>query len=69
MRGDDAGFEIEAIGEIGRHIEFAAGDVDIAMGGLAEGDNARVKPMHQSAEGQKIQPARCGGCPEPVSCG
>ena len=56
-RGDDAGFEIEAIGEIGRHIELAAGNMDIAMSCLAEGDNARVKSMHQSPERQKIQSA------------
>ena len=56
-RRGDAGFKPEAIGKIGRNIKFAARDVNIAMSGLAKRDDARVKPMNQSAERQKIQRA------------
>ncbi len=45
-RGSDAGFQAEAVGQVGRHVEFAAADVDIAVCRLAERDDACVEPMY-----------------------
>ena len=56
-RGGDAGLHAEAIGEIGGAIELAAADVDLALGGLAEGDDSRIEAMNQGAERQEIQGA------------
>ena len=42
------------------HVELAAADVDLAFGRLAEGDDAGVETMDQSAEGHKIQRALFG---------
>ena len=54
-RARDAGVEPEAVGEIGGNVEFAATDVDVAVRRLAERDDAGVKPVDESAEGQEIQ--------------
>ena len=53
----DAGLQAEAVGQVGGDVELAAADVDLALGGLAEGDDARVEAMHQRAEGHQIQRA------------
>ena len=53
--GGDAGLQAEAVGQVGGDVEFAAADVDLALGGLAEGDDARVEPMDQGAEGHEVQ--------------
>ena len=54
-RRGDAGLQAEAIGQVGGDVEFAAADVDLALGRLAEGDDARVEPVDQGAEGHKVQ--------------
>src|ERR1051326_5904215 len=46
-RGPDASLNLEAIGEVSGDIEFAATDVDVAMRGLAEGNDAGIEPMDQ----------------------
>ena len=46
----DAGLHPEAVRQIGGDIELAAADVDLALAGLAEGDDARIQTMHQRAE-------------------
>ena len=56
----DAGLQAEAVGEVGRDVEFAAADVDVTVSRLAERDDARVKTMNKSAEGQEVQLARGG---------
>ena len=43
--------------EVGGDVEFAAADVDVAVGGLAERDDARIEAMDQRAQGQEIQGA------------
>ena len=58
--GGDAGVQAEAIGEVGGAVEFAAADVDVALGGLAERDDAGIETMDQGAEGQEVQRAFFG---------
>jgi hypothetical protein len=48
--GGDAGGHAEAVRKVRGAIEFAAADVDPALGGLMEGDDARVETMDQRAE-------------------
>ena len=45
--GGDAGAEAETVGQVGGDVEFAAADVNVAVGGLAEGDDARVQTVDQ----------------------
>ena len=59
-RAGDAGVEPEAIGEIGRDVELAAADVDVAMRRFAERDDAGVEAMDEGAEGTEIECALCG---------
>jgi hypothetical protein len=49
-RGGDAGLEAEAVGQVGRDVELAAADVDGALGGLAERDDAGVEAVDEGAE-------------------
>ena len=49
-RGRNAGVEAKTIGEICGDVKFTAADVDIAVGRFAEGNNARIQPMHQRAQ-------------------
>ena len=58
-RAGDAGVEAEAVRQICGDVEFAAADVDVAMRRLAERDDARVEPVDQRAEREKIK--RAGG--------
>ena len=51
----DAGLQAEAIRQIGGAVELAAADVDLALGRLAEGNDARIEAMDQRAQGEKIQ--------------
>ena len=41
-------------------VELAAADVDLALGGLAERDDARIQAVDQRAERQEIQRAVLG---------
>ncbi len=43
--GGDGGAESEAVRQVGGHVELAAGDVDLALGGLAEGNDSGVEAM------------------------
>ena len=52
---DDSRLQTKAIGKVGGHIELAATDVNLALRGLAEGDDPRIEPVHQRAQRQKIQ--------------
>ena len=54
-RRGDAGLQAEAVRQVGRHVKLAAADMDLALGGLAEGDDARIKAMDQRAEGHKVK--------------
>ncbi len=54
-RRGHAGLQAEAVGQVGGHVELAAADVDLAFGGLAEGDDPRVQSVHHRAKGQEIQ--------------
>ena len=56
-RRRDAGSHPEAVGEIGRDVEFAAADVNIAMSRLAEGDDPWIETMDEGAEGKEVQRA------------
>jgi hypothetical protein len=56
-RGGDAGVQAETVGQIGRDVELAAADVDVAVGCLAERDDARIQAVDERAEGQEIQRA------------
>jgi len=49
-RRGNARLQAKAVGEIGRHVKLAAAHVDLALGRLAERDDARVQPMNQRAE-------------------
>ena len=49
-RRRDAGLQAKAVREVGRHVKLAAADVDLALGCLAEGDDARIETMHDGAE-------------------
>ena len=59
-RARDPRLQAEAIGEIGRAVEFAAADVDRARGGLAERDDAGIEAVDERAEGHKVQGAARG---------
>jgi hypothetical protein len=51
-RGGDTGGQAEAVRQVRGAVEFAAADMDLALGGLAEGDDARVETMDQRAQGE-----------------
>ena len=55
--GGDAGFELEAVGEVCGAVEFAAADVDSALIGFAEGDDPWVEPVDEGTEGEEIEGA------------
>ena len=46
---------LEAVRQIGRHIEFAAADVDFELSGFSEGNDPRIEPMDQSAKRKKVK--------------
>jgi hypothetical protein len=54
---DDCGVHAEAVRQVGGHVELAAADVDAALGRFAEGDDARIEPVHQRAQGDQVQGA------------
>src|SRR5438094_5227510 len=56
-RAGQPGLQAKAIGEIGRDVELAAADVDVAVRGFVEGDDARIETMNERAEGDKIERA------------
>jgi hypothetical protein len=56
-RADDAGLEPETIGEIRRAVEFAAADMDVAVRGFAERDDAGIKTVDERAEGKEVERA------------
>ena len=58
--GDDACIHAETVREVRGAVELSAADVDLILAGLAEGDYSRVKPVHQRAQGDKIQCAILG---------
>ena len=49
--------QAEAVGEVGGDVELAAADMNLALGGLAEGDDAWVQTMNQGAQGHQVQSA------------
>ena len=49
--------QAETIGEISRHIELAAADMDLAFGGLAEGNDAWIEAVDERAEREEIERA------------
>jgi len=53
----DAGVQVEGVGQIGRDVEFATADVDLAFRGLAEGNDAGVDAVHERAQGDDVQSA------------
>ena len=53
--GGDAGFELEAVGEVCGAVEFAAADVDGALAGFAEGNDTRVEPVDEGTEREEIE--------------
>jgi hypothetical protein len=46
--------EPEAVSKVGRDVEFAAADMDMTLGSLAEGNNSRIEAMNQCAKRKKI---------------
>ena len=50
-RRGDARLQAEAIRQVGSTVELTTADVDLAFGGLAKGNNSRVKPVNKSAQG------------------
>ena len=50
-------FRPKAVGQVGGAVELAAADVDVALRGLAERDDARVQTVDQRAERQEIEGA------------
>ena len=56
-RRGDAGLQAEAVGQVGGDVKLAAADVDLALGRLAERDDARVQAVDEGAEGHKVQRA------------
>ena len=57
QRGGDTGVQAEAIRQVGGTVELAAADMDVAVGGLAERDDARIEAVDERAERQEIQRA------------
>jgi hypothetical protein len=53
--GDDGGAQAKTVGQVRRHVEFAAADVNAALGGLAKRNDARIQAVHQSAERNQVQ--------------
>ena len=45
----------EAIRQIGRTIEFAATDMDLTLGRLAERNGPRIQPVDQGTQRQEVQ--------------
>ena len=56
-RRGDARLHAEAVGEVGGDVKFAAADVNLALGRLAERDDAGVEPMDEGAERDEVQRA------------
>ena len=51
------GVQPEAVREIGGHVEFAAADMNVAVGGFAKRRDARIQPVHQRAQGKQVEGA------------
>ena len=49
-RRSDCRPHAKTIRKVGRHIELAAADVNLAFGCLAEGYDPRIEPVHQRAQ-------------------
>src|SRR5437588_1869048 len=54
-RRDYSSLHAEAVREVGRAVELAAADVNLALGRLAEGDDARINPVHERAERDEVE--------------
>ena len=67
-RGRDAGVQAEAVGQVGGAVELAAADVDVALGRLAERDDARVQAMDQGARATGNPARRLVGYSDQCSC-
>ena len=50
-----AGLQTEAIGKVCRHVELTPADMDVAVGGLPEGNGAWVEAVNECAKGQEVQ--------------
>ncbi len=51
----DARLHSEAVREVGGHVVFAAGDVNVDRSCLAERNHARVEPMHERAQREEVE--------------
>ena len=71
-RRGDAGLQAEAVRQVGRDVELAAADVDLARGRLAERDDSRIQPMDQRRPGRgsptRLCPTRSNRCSSVVLC-
>src|SRR5215831_21353212 len=54
-RRHHAGVEPKAVRQIGSHIVFSATDVNLALLGLAKGDNSGIQAVYDGAQRDKVQ--------------
>ena len=59
-RRGDAGPQAETVRQVGGAIELPAADVDQALVGFAERDDARIQTVDEGAQGDKVQRALPG---------
>jgi len=67
-RSDNPRSKAEAIGEVGGHIKFPSADVNLASIRLAEGNDPRIKPVHQRAEAHNVHPCGIANIKTVVRC-
>ena len=53
--GRDTGVKLEAIRQVGGNVVLAAGDMNLDRTRFAKRDYTRVEPVHERAQGEKIQ--------------
>ena len=59
-RRNDAGVETKTVGEVGRTVVFATTDVDFALTGLAERQDAGIQAVNEGTQRNKVESALFG---------
>ena len=57
---DNTGVETKTVGEVGRAVVFAAADVDFALTGLAERQDASIQAVNEGTQRNKVERALFG---------
>jgi hypothetical protein len=51
----NAGFQLEAVGEVGSTVELSTADVNCTLAGFAKRNNAGIQPMNECSEGEEVE--------------